>query len=199
MSLSPPLSQSPSRSPSLIDDLPRVVVPGPTSAGVAPQFYGGPIPLPDGSLLGTVGLYWSADDPLSPTPDGPYHRMSIVAIRSTDGFNWEYHGVVANASGPGGYPTSAFGPDENDVALLEDGKTLLCVIRMDGDSGCSTNSYRYYAAIYSHDMGKTWTRAVRYDLAMCAPCATRPCAGTVAFFSSAVGSFSMLYALPDGL
>jgi hypothetical protein len=128
---------------------------------VSPQFYGGPIALPDGSLLGTVGIYWSHDNPLSPTPDGPYHRMSIVAIRSTDGFNWHYQGAVANASGPGGYPTSAFGPDENDIALLEDGKTLLCVIRMDGDSGCSTNSYRYYAAIYSRDMGRTWTRAVR--------------------------------------
>ena len=46
---------------------------------------------------------------------------------------------------------AAFGPDENDVAVLSDNKTLICVIRMDGDSGCSTNSYRYYAAMYSHD------------------------------------------------
>eukprot|EP01045_Picozoa_sp_COSAG04_P018141 COSAG04_NODE_1658_length_6031_cov_2.111823_2_plen_40_part_00 len=30
-----------------------------------------------------------------------------------------------------------------DIALLEDGKTLVCVIRMDGDSGCATKSYRY--------------------------------------------------------
>jgi hypothetical protein len=143
---------------------------------VAPQFYGGPITLPDGSMLGTVGVYWSKNDPLAPTPDGPYHRMSIVAIRSTDaGDNWRYHGMVANASGPGGYPTSAFGPDENDVAVLGDGKTLLCVIRMDGDSGCSTKSYRYYATIYSHDMGATWGRAVRHPPCPPLPCPAPPC------------------------
>ena len=45
---------------------------GPKGADTAPQFYGGPITMKDGSLLGTVGVYWSADDPLSPTPDGPY-------------------------------------------------------------------------------------------------------------------------------
>ena len=97
--------------------------------------------------------------------------MSIVAIRSTDTYNWLYHGMVANASGPGGYPTSIFGPDENDVAVLGDGKTLLCVIRMDGDAGCATKSYRYYAAIYSHDFGKSWGRAVR----ACSTAAIRFC------------------------
>lgn len=78
---------------------------GPKGGGTAPQFYGGPIELHDGSLLGTIGIYWSKDDPLSPTPDGPYHRMSVVAIKSTDRLTWHYAGVVANASGPGGYPT----------------------------------------------------------------------------------------------
>jgi hypothetical protein len=81
--------------------------------------------------------------------------MSIVAIKSADGYSWSYAGAVANASGPGGYPNSTFGPDENDIAVLGDGKTILCVIRMDGDAGCSTNSYRNYAAIYSHDDGAT--------------------------------------------
>ena len=44
----------------------------------------------------------------------------------------------------------------------------MCVIRMDGDSGCSTNSYRYYAAIYSRDDGATWGRAVPIPGAGCA-------------------------------
>ena len=53
---------------------------------------------------------WSGE-PLVPTPDGLYHRMSVVAIRSADGASsWQYVGTVANASQ---YPTSAFGPDEN--------------------------------------------------------------------------------------
>ena len=145
---------------------------GPLSQAVnkttGPIFYGGPIRLGDGSLLGTIGVFWSADDPLSPTPDGPMHRMSIVAVHSTDdGFSWQYKGAVANASGAGGYPTSIFGPDENDIAVLGDGKTLICVIRMDGDAGCSTNSYRYFAAIYSHDQGASWSRAVPIPGAGC--------------------------------
>ena len=31
---------------------------------------------------------------------------------------------------------STFGPTENDLVLLNDNKTLMSVIRMDGDSGC---------------------------------------------------------------
>jgi len=118
---------------------------------IAPQFYGGPIALPDGSLLGTIGLYWSRDNPLKPTADGPEHRMSIVAIRSTNaGSSWQFAGVVANSSS---YPSSSFGPSENDIAVLADGKTLMCVLRMDGDGRCATKSYRYYSATYSSDLG----------------------------------------------
>jgi hypothetical protein len=129
--------------PVTVGPLPRAVnnTNGPKNGPTAPQFYGGPIELPDGSLLGTVGIYWSKDDPLSPTPDGPLHRVSVVAIRSIDRFTWQFAGVVANASGDGGYPNSTFGPTENDLALLADGKTLICVMRMDGDSNCATKSY----------------------------------------------------------
>ena len=53
---------------------------------------------------------WSGEL-LVPTPDGLYHRMSVVAIRSADGASsWQYVGTVANASQ---YPPPAFGPDEN--------------------------------------------------------------------------------------
>jgi hypothetical protein len=135
---------------------------------IAPQFYGGPIALHDGSLLGTVGVYWSRDNPLKPTADGPEHRMSIVAIRSTNsGDSWQFAGVVANASGPGGYSNSSFGPSENDIAVLADGKTLMCVLRMDGDGRCATGSYRYYSVTYSRDDGATWSRAVAMPGAGC--------------------------------
>eukprot|EP01047_Picozoa_sp_COSAG01_P051237 COSAG01_NODE_5262_length_4376_cov_8.338321_1_plen_335_part_00 len=133
---------------------------GVANTPVAPQFYGGPIELRDGSLLGTIGVHWSNNDPLSPTVDGPLHRVSVVAIHSTDSLTWRFAGIVANASGPGGYSNSSTGPTENDLAILADGQTLLCVLRMDGDSRCSTNSYRYYGASYSRDDGKTWSRAV---------------------------------------
>jgi hypothetical protein len=132
-----------------------------------PQFYGGPIRLHDGSLLGTIGVFWSKDDPLSPTDDGPEHRMSIVAIRSVDFYTWHFAGVVANASGPGGYPSTTFGPSENDLALLEDGQTLVCVVRMDGDGNCDTQTYRYYSLFYSYDDGASWSRAVNMTGAGC--------------------------------
>ena len=148
--------------PVTVGPLPQAVnnTNGAASVPVAPQFYGGPIEMHDGSLLGTIGVYWAKDDPLSRTADGPEHRMSLVAIRSTDDENWHFAGVVANASGPGGYPNSSFGPTENDLAVLADGKTLMCVIRMDGDGRCSTNSYQYYGATYSRDMVATWSRVV---------------------------------------
>ena len=155
--------------PVTVGPLPQAVnqTNGIANTPVAPQFYGGPIELRDGSLLGTIGVYWSKHNPLSPTVDGPLHRMSVVAIRSTDSLTWRFAGVVANASGPGGYSNSSTGPTENDLAILADGNTLLCVLRMDGDSRCSTNSYQYYGASYSRDDGKSWTRAVPMPGAGC--------------------------------
>ena len=129
-----------------------------------PSFYGGPIRRADGSWIATLGLYW-AGQPMTPSPDGPVLKMSVVAISSADGYDWTFLSVVANAtSGP---HSSVFGPDENDLALQADGKTLLCVLRMDGDGPCDSGSrkanggtggdYRYYAASVSSDNGLSWS------------------------------------------
>ena len=53
--------------------------------------------------------------------------MSVVALESHDSYAWRFLSIVANATN--GKSSSVFGPDENDLALLADGKTVLCVIR----------------------------------------------------------------------
>ena len=37
------------------------------------------------------------------------------------------------------------GPSENDLELLSDNRTIMAVIRPDGDSACSSGTYRWYA------------------------------------------------------
>jgi hypothetical protein len=43
------------------------------------------------------------------------------------------------------------------MSVLADGKSILCAIRMDGDAGCSSGTYRYYYQSYSTDRGLSWT------------------------------------------
>ena len=128
-----------------------------------PSFYGGPIRRADGSWIATLGLYWAGEQ-MTPSPDGRILKMSVVAISSEDSYDWKFLSIVANAtSGP---HSSVFGPNENDLALQADGKTLLCVLRMDGDGPCDSGSrkanggtggdYRYYAASVSSD-GLSWS------------------------------------------
>eukprot|EP01045_Picozoa_sp_COSAG04_P016816 COSAG04_NODE_1438_length_6767_cov_2.368026_1_plen_295_part_10 len=86
--------------------------------------------LRDGSYIATLALVWAGSNKLSPHH---YPQLSVAAFRSTDGRRWEYSSVVANASD---FPWSVYGPQENDMALLADGKTIVCLLRMDGDGGC---------------------------------------------------------------
>jgi hypothetical protein len=102
--------------------------------------------------------------------------LSVVSFTSADGYAWEYGGVIANWSDTKGNPFGPYGvehpmmggPSECDIALLSDRKTLLSVVRMDGDSGCFGNvppalrnanytDYRSYAASFSTNNGVSWT------------------------------------------
>ena len=38
----------------------------------------------------------------------------------------------------------SMGPSENDLELLSDNRTIMAVIRPDGDSACSSGTYRWY-------------------------------------------------------
>ena len=57
-----------------------------------------------------------------------------MAFRSSDGYSWEYAGTILDAAG---VPQSEEGPNQNDVVLLADGRTLLCVMRVDSGEGPS--------------------------------------------------------------
>ena len=59
---------------------------------------------------------------------------SVVAFRSKDGYIWEYAGTILDAAG---VPQSEEGPNQNDVVLLADSRTLLCVMRVDSGEGSS--------------------------------------------------------------
>eukprot|EP00038_Savillea_parva_P025505 m.47986 g.47986 ORF g.47986 m.47986 type:complete len:499 (-) comp6947_c0_seq1:76-1572(-) len=110
---------------------------------------------------------------------GPFHTrgvtwsaISTVSFTSTDGTTWTFGGVIANwssVSSPAfGSGPIMWGPSESDLVLLSDNRTLMSVVRMDGDGGCfdgtvppadrhaNTTTYRNYAASYSTD-GATWT------------------------------------------
>ena len=150
-----------------IEGLPHDVNMSFPSTGMSPGlpvFYGGPIRRQDGAWVATLGVYW-AGQPLSPSPDGPILKMSVIAIVSADTFAWKFLSVVANASNAAN--ASVFGPNENDIAMLSDGKTLLCVLRMDGDGPCDSGShkanggtggdYRYYASSISTNGGISWS------------------------------------------
>ncbi len=109
-----------------------------------------------------------------------FAMISIVSFTSIDTYDWEFGGVIANYSsvGPGNLTDPApgdvrnplmWGPSEIDLTLLADNKTLLSVVRMDGDSGCFAGdvppqdrdahhtTYRNYAASFSTDNGVSWS------------------------------------------
>ena len=60
------------------------------------------------------------------------------------------------------------GPSEHDLETLSDNKTLIAVLRMDGDDTCSTGAYEYYHVAYSTDFGKSFTRPAPLKGAGCA-------------------------------
>ena len=78
----------------------------------------------------------------------------VFAWHSTDGFSWNYRGTVITAAQ---IPVSGEGPNENDVALLADGVTLLSVFRVDdGVDGGAVGAKNYRSAT-SIDGGRTWS------------------------------------------
>ena len=57
-------------------------------------------------------------------------------------------------------PASEEGPNENDLVLAGDGKTILCVFRTDAGDGYTTHRYAPYAIASSADGGASWTKGV---------------------------------------
>ena len=116
----------------------------------------GYVRLHDGTLVMSV-IVW-AKQWANPDPKLEEEATSIVAFRSyNDGLDWTYAGLIVAARDA---PSSEEGPNENDIVLAGDGKTILCVFRMDAGDGPLTHRYAPYALSSSIDGGTTWTRGV---------------------------------------
>jgi hypothetical protein len=83
--------------------------------------------------------------------------MSVVAFVSVDQRSWEFASIVANASWFGANVEE--GPNENALALLSDGRTLLSMFRVDGGDGPRGSHSPYFSA-RSTDSARSWTRPV---------------------------------------
>lgn len=110
--------------------------------------------LTDGSLVQSA-IIWSPA--LANPSSAQLHNTStsVVSIKSTDGgLSWVYQSVIANASA---LPFSQEGPNENDVVLGGDNKTVVCVVRLDAGDGQVSHPYVPYYISRSTDGGATWS------------------------------------------
>jgi hypothetical protein len=120
-----------------------------------PQRMYGMVRMDDGSYVTAVAIIWNGLT-ANASPDGPIIPWSLVAFASNDTYHWEYLNVIANISD---FNWSTFGPTESDISFLSDRRTLICVIRMDGDANCDTALYRYFYSSRSSDGGRSWSKA----------------------------------------
>jgi hypothetical protein len=128
---------------------------------------GGVAHLGGSSYLATVWV-WYSDVPLAVNKKDPCCNGSVVAYLSEDaGASWQWRGEIAskqsinNASkahtaAATSWPASQEGPNENDVVLLKDGRTLLVVLRVDGGDGRPDQRHAPFLLATSTDRGETW-------------------------------------------
>jgi len=64
-------------------------------------------------------------------------RMLDFIGRSVDGHEWKFIGVITDAKDYVPNETTAGNTEENDMALMADGKTVMVVMRTDGDCNCA--------------------------------------------------------------
>eukprot|EP01043_Picozoa_sp_COSAG02_P062556 COSAG02_NODE_8662_length_2487_cov_5.805276_1_plen_276_part_00 len=107
---------------------------------------------PNGTLLQT-GIVTFAGQPMrnDGTRRGP-NATSVVLFRSDDGIIWDYVTTIASARD---YPESWEGPNEMDLATLDD-DTLIVVMRMDG--GDADGSKWAKSNNHSHDLERDFNQ-----------------------------------------
>lgn len=136
-------------------------LPYPVSCGSGAHLFGCPfrtdgighVKLPDGSLVMSIVVYWGGAH-ASTNKTVRDVATSVVAFRSHDGYSWQYAGTILDAAG---LPTSEEGPNQNDIVLLADNRTLMCVMRVDSGEGPSMR-YTPLVRSFSSDGGSTWSR-----------------------------------------
>ena len=96
--------------------------------------------------------------------------LSAFVSDGPDGRVWTWQGVIADARVMVPKDTVRGLTGEADIALLADGKTLIAVMRVDGNCTCGMarvgpeqqaecGIYRNYYQSFSSDNAKTWSRA----------------------------------------
>lgn len=140
------------------------------------------VALPDGrGMLFTAIVRWGGPEevvcnqhrPANVTSQTmPAEQSSIVVYHSLDGMDWQYLSTLADAHD---YPASVEGPNEHDMAIAPDRKTLVAVVRLDAGDGaraidgqCQPPNYLPYHRSTSRDFGKTWERLSPIRNAGCA-------------------------------
>ena len=126
----------------------------------------GAVRMGDGRWVLLSAVLWNG------LPKLPHPPFSVLAFVSDDSWTWRYSSVVANWSALTTSPVDA-GPNECDIELLSDNKTLISVVRMDGDGDCdggddgnggddgdvrSGGGYKYYSAMFSTDNAASWSK-----------------------------------------
>lgn len=115
------------------------------------------------------------------------HCVQVIAFRSTDnGYHWTYAGKILTAAQA---PVSQEGPNENDMVLLADNKTIMCIIRLDAGDGRVSHPYLPYVKSLSTDGGFTWTAATSLPAGVgCArPRLMRTAAGSIVLSGGRLG------------
>lgn len=96
----------------------------------------GYVRLSDNTLVMSIIIY-AGGTFANPNPLLTGVSTSVVAFRSTDeGFTWNYSGTILSAAQ---VPHSQEGPNENDLVLLADKKSIMCVVRLDAGDGKLTH------------------------------------------------------------
>jgi hypothetical protein len=78
----------------------------------------------------------------------------VFVWHSTTGLEWTFRSTIITAAQ---VPSSGEGPNENDITLLADGKTLMSVMRIDDGVDGGKVAAKNYRSATSTDGGMTWT------------------------------------------
>ena len=142
---------------------------------------GGVTKLTDGSYVSLVPVWFvpTKANNTVPVPAGPCCNNSVVAFRSDDAKHWSFLSFVAQKVDMD-WPSEE-GPNECDITLLKDNRTLFAVMRTDGGDSEPHHYHRSYATSLSTDHGHSWSRAKLLPLGMGAafPRATTLADGTI--------------------
>lgn len=114
----------------------------------------------DGTSTGVLLKTWVVKTNCSQPPPGQgwgvLPMSSIWLFESMDGLAWSFRSEVVSAAEVVAAVGSEEGANENDVAILSDGR-LICVFRVDGGDGWPSHEHKPFMAAYSSDQGRSWT------------------------------------------